>query len=64
MKKTTDGLAVDIVQKEQYSKADYNIMDNNLRNKGVMGKVIKKDKLFSKNLIKPDDPKKKNKKTK
>lgn len=62
LKKSTDGLAVDIVQKEQYSKADYNIMDNNLRNKGVMLKLIKKDKLFSKNLIKPDDPKKKNKK--
>jgi uncharacterized protein YkwD len=62
LKKSADGLAVDIVQKEQYSKPDYNIMDNNLRNKGVMLKLIKKDKLFSKNLIKPDDPKKKNKK--
>ena len=62
LKKPTDGLAVDIVQKEQYSKADYNIMDNNMRNKGVMLKVVSKDKLLSKNLIKPDDPKKKNKK--
>ena len=60
LKKPSDGLAVDIVQKEQYSKEDYNIIDNTLRNKGVMLKVIKKDKLFSKNLIKPDNPKKKN----
>ncbi|HXB39578.1 MAG TPA: CAP domain-containing protein [Bacteroidia bacterium] len=62
LKKSTDGLAVDIIQKEQYSKEDYNIMDNAVRNKGVMLKVVKKDKLFSKNLIKPEDPKKKNKK--
>ncbi len=54
LKKATDGLAVDIVQKDQYSKADYNIMDNNLKNKGVMSKVLYKDKLFAKNLIKPD----------
>ncbi|MFI5141315.1 MAG: hypothetical protein ACHQII_03065, partial [Bacteroidia bacterium] len=62
LKRPTDGLAVDIVQKEQYSQADYNIMDNNMRNKGVMTKVIKKDKLFAKNLVPLDDPKKKNKK--
>ncbi len=62
LKKPSDGLAVDIVQKEQYNKEDYNIMDNSLRNKGVMLKVIKKDKLFAKNLIKPDNPKKKNQK--
>ncbi len=62
LKKSSDGLAVDIIQKEQYSKEDYNIMDNALRNKGVMLKVVKKDRLFSKNLIKPEDPKKKKKK--
>jgi len=62
LKKSSDGLAVDIVQKDQYSKEDYNIMDNSIRNKGVMLKVMKKDKLFSKNLIKPDNPKKKNQK--
>ncbi len=61
LKRSTDGLAVDIVQKDQYSQADYNIMDNNVRNKGIMLKLIKKDKLFAKNLIKSDDPKKKNK---
>jgi outer membrane protein OmpA-like peptidoglycan-associated protein len=62
LKKPTDGLAVDIVQKDQYSKIEYNIMDNNLRNKGVMQKVVYKDKLFSKNLIKPDPKAKKAKK--
>lgn len=62
LKKSTDGLAVDIVQKDQYSKEDYNIMDNAVRNKGIMLKVVKKDRLFSKNLIKPDNPKKKNQK--
>jgi hypothetical protein len=62
LKKPTDGLAVDVVQKAQYSKAEYNIMDNNLRNKGVMQKVIYKDKLFAKNLIKPDPKNKKAKK--
>ncbi len=62
IKKATDGLAVDIVQKEQYSKSEYNIMDNNLRNKGVMLKPVYKDKLFAKNLIKPDPKGKKNQK--
>jgi uncharacterized protein YkwD len=62
LKKSSDGLAVDIVQKDQYSQEDYNIMDNAVRNKGVMLKVVKKDKLFAKNLIKPENPKKKNQK--
>jgi hypothetical protein len=62
LKKSTDGLAVDIVQKDQYSKEDYNILDNSLRNKGVMLKVMKKDKIFAKNLVTPDNPKKKNQK--
>lgn len=59
LKKSTDGLAVDIVQRSQYEKPDYNIMDNNLYTKGIMTKVIKKDKFFSKNLIKPDKKAKK-----
>lgn len=62
LKKPTDGLAVDIVQKDQYSKAEYNIMENTLRNKGVMQKVVYKDKLFAKNLIVPDKKDKKPKK--
>ncbi len=59
LKKTKDGLAVDVVQRAQYEKADYNIVDNNFQNKGVMGKVISKDAIFSKNLIKPDPKAKK-----
>jgi hypothetical protein len=59
LKKTKDGLAVDVVQRAQYEKPDYNIVDNNLQNKGIMGKVISKDKVFSKNLIKPDPKAKK-----
>ncbi|MES2566692.1 MAG: hypothetical protein V4565_07485 [Bacteroidota bacterium] len=59
MKKTKDGLAVDVVQRAQYEKADYNIVDNNLQNKGIMQKVITKDQVFSKNLIKPDPKAKK-----
>ncbi len=60
LKKTKDGLAVDIVQRAQYEKADYNIVDNNLQSKGIMQKVLYKDKVFSKNLIK-NDPKAKKK---
>lgn len=59
LKKTKDGLAVDVVQKSQYEKSDYNIVDNNFLNKGIMGKVISKDQVFSKNLIKPDPKAKK-----
>lgn len=59
LKKTKDGLAVDVVQRSQYEKENYNIVDNNLQNKGVMGKVISKDQIFSKNLIKPDPKAKK-----
>lgn len=59
LKKPKDGIAVDIVQKAQYDNPDYNIVDNNLQNKGVMQKVIYSEKLFSKNLIKPDPKAKK-----
>ena len=59
IKKTTDGLAVDIVQYDQYKNPKYNILDNNLKNKGVMQKVVYRDKLFSKNEIKADPKAKK-----
>ncbi len=64
LKKSTDGLAVDVVQRIQYVPADYNIVDNNLYNKGVMGKVIYRDKFFKSNLFLKDkkvDPKKRKK---
>lgn len=59
LKKTKDGLAVDVVQRSQYEKADYNIVDNNFQNKGIMQKIITKDNVFAKNLIKPDPKAKK-----
>jgi hypothetical protein len=59
LKKTKDGLAVDVVQRSQYEKADYNIVDNNFQNKGIMQKIVSKDQVFSKNLIKPDPKAKK-----
>jgi len=59
LKKTKDGLAVDVVQRAQYEKENYNIVDNNLQNKGIMQKVITKDQVFAKNLIKPDPKSKK-----
>lgn len=62
LKKSKDGLAVDVVQRKQYINADYNIVDNNLYNKGVMSKVFYKDKFFKNNLLtKNVDKKKKNK---
>lgn len=59
LKKTKDGLAVDVVQRTQFEKPDYNIVDNNLQNKGVMQKVIYSEKVFSKNLIVQDKKAKK-----
>jgi len=61
LKKPKDGIAIDIVQRAQYEKPEYNIVDNNLYNKGVMTKVVYKDKFFKKNLVKPDPTNKKKK---
>lgn len=57
--KPGDGLAVDIVQLAQYEKPEYNIMNNNLLSKGVLTKTVGKDKLLSKNRVKPEEGKKK-----
>ncbi|MCW3072821.1 MAG: hypothetical protein JWO44_2711 [Bacteroidetes bacterium] len=54
IKKPKDGLAIDFVQKAQYDNPKYNIYDNNLLSKGVLQKTVSKDKLFSKNLVKPE----------
>jgi hypothetical protein len=54
IKKPKDGLAIDIIQKAQYEKPDYNIYDNNLISKGILQKTVSKDKIYSKNLIKPE----------
>jgi uncharacterized protein YkwD/outer membrane protein OmpA-like peptidoglycan-associated protein len=62
LKKPKDGIAVDIVQRAQYTQAEYNIVDNNLLNKGIMQKVIYKDKLFASNKLLDKKDQKKNKK--
>lgn len=54
IKKPKDGLAIDFVQKAQYNNPKYNIYDNNLLSKGVLQKTVSKDKLLSKNLVKPE----------
>ena len=46
-----NGLAVDIVQKEQYVCGQENIIDNNLVNKGILVKRIWMKKMIKKNLI-------------
>lgn len=55
LKKSKDGFAVDIVQKAQYTNKDYNVIDFNLINKGV---VLKKptytQKIISKNKAAAD----------
>ena len=47
-----DGFAIDIVQREQYEKPGYTIVDNNLQTKGVLLKPVYMSKLYSKNRIK------------
>jgi len=47
-----DGLALDILQKEQFSCASPNIVDHNLINQGILTKRIYSDKLFKNNLAK------------
>jgi len=54
IKKPTDGLAIDFVQRAQYNNPKYNIYDNNLLSKGVLQKTMTKDKIASKNLVKPE----------
>jgi hypothetical protein len=59
IKKPKDGFAIDIVQRSQYNNPNYNIYNNNLQSRGVLLKTVSKNKLLSKNRIKPE---KKNKK--
>lgn len=54
IKKPKDGLAIDIVQRAQYENPNYNIYDNNLVSKGVLQKTVNSDKIYSKNLVKPE----------
>lgn len=52
--KPSDGLAVDIIQRAQYEKPDYNILNNNLLSKGVLTKTLTQSKLYSKNRVIPE----------
>jgi uncharacterized protein YkwD len=52
MKRSKDALAIDIVQRSQYEKADYNIYDNNLVNKGILLKRVYAPVMYKKNRIK------------
>lgn len=47
-----DGFAVDVVQRAQYEKQGYTIVDNNLQTKGVLLKPVYMSKLYGKNRIK------------
>jgi hypothetical protein len=50
LKNPKDGFAIDIVQKAQYENPNYNVVDFNLINKGVMlKKPMYTDKIFTKN---------------
>ena len=51
IKGSKDGIAVDVIQKEQYTCTGDNIIDNNLVNKGVLVKRIWAKKIYKKNLI-------------
>ncbi|HEY0030714.1 MAG TPA: hypothetical protein VGC65_08145 [Bacteroidia bacterium] len=52
IRKSKDGLAVDVVQRSQFDNPDYNIVDNNLISKGVLLKTVTMSKLYSKNRVK------------
>lgn len=47
-----DGFAVDVIQRAQYEKPGYTIVDNNLQTKGVLLKPVYMSKIYSKNRIK------------
>ena len=53
IRKPKDGLAVDIIQKQQYEKQEYNILDNNLVSKGILLKKVYSSDIYKKNLVKP-----------
>ncbi len=59
LKEPTDGLALDFIQKEQYSCNQTNIVDFRLVNKGIMTKRIKPAKLEKYNLITDEKERKK-----
>jgi len=60
LKESTDGIAVDFIQREQYACGHDNIVDFRLVNKGILYKRIKPSKMEKKNLIQ-DEKERKNK---
>lgn len=60
LKGSRDGLAVDIVQRDQFPCGKtYNIYDNNRVNRGVMTKKMYAPKIFAKNTLLKEDKKSK-----
>ncbi len=59
LKEPRDGIAVDFIQKEQYSCDRANIVDFRQVNKGIMQKRMKPTKIEKKNLIQDEKEKKK-----
>jgi len=58
IKKKKDGLAVDVIQKDQFSCGTPNIVDYNLINSGVLTKRVYTSKLFKNNLANTDNNRK------
>ena len=55
LKGASDGLAFDVVQKDQYKNPDYNIVNSNLQHKGITSKKpVGYDALLAKNRYKPE----------
>ena len=54
LKGPNDGLMFDVVQKSQYTKPDYNIVNNNLQHKGIIKKPVGYAALVAKNRALPD----------
>ena len=55
LKNKHDGIAIDILQKEQFACARENIIDYNYVNRGILTKRIYGSKLLNKNLVNTDD---------
>ncbi|MDA3892892.1 MAG: hypothetical protein PF517_14615 [Salinivirgaceae bacterium] len=53
--KKKDGIAIDILQKEQFSCSVPNIVDHNSLNQGILTKRIYSSKLFKNNLVESED---------
>jgi uncharacterized protein YkwD len=54
LKGPMDGLAFDVVQKDQYKNPDYNIINSNLQHKGIIKKPVGFAALVGKNRYKPE----------